>query len=259
MPQPQRRKPQRAQRKSADRRKSQTRPGILHAEPPARMAEPGGHADGSIQGQKPKSTTEIRKWVTAEVEAVEGFVDQILIDMICRRTLEPIIDRPALEKHLEILMDERSSRFSAALWRFFDGNDIHNTSLGKTPQQSDVEAHLPSPNMCIRSDTGIDEVAEMVSERTRGEKGLREPNSCKQSAITVPPQQTVGSALIVSLSKEGLPPPAAQATCPVDAAYFPARNPVYSQVRTSTWGLTLCSSAVCATCTVDDAQVNSHM
>ena len=49
----------------------------------------------------------LHAWVSERVMQLEGFHDQVMIDMVCRRVLSAELDRADLEAHLRILMDSR--------------------------------------------------------------------------------------------------------------------------------------------------------
>lgn len=71
------------------------------------------------------SPEEIRAWVSRTVTAMEGFADDILIDMVCRRVASLSaggsgggLDRLQLEQDLRVLMDARAGDFATALCEF---------------------------------------------------------------------------------------------------------------------------------------------
>ena len=60
-------------------------------------------------------------WGSQRVWQLEGFRDQIMIDMVCRRVLDPDGNRGELEEHLGMLMDkERAAVFTADLFAFIE-------------------------------------------------------------------------------------------------------------------------------------------
>ena len=66
----------------------------------------------------PEFASARRHWVTSKVFEAEGFEDEVVISMVCRRIAEPQLDRHTLASHVRILMEERADAFLAALWEF---------------------------------------------------------------------------------------------------------------------------------------------
>lgn len=64
-----------------------------------------------------------RAWVSARIEEIEGFKDEVLIDMVCRWLREASLDQAGLEAHLEILMQPDVAKgFASEVRNFMEAN-----------------------------------------------------------------------------------------------------------------------------------------
>ena len=86
----------------------------------------------------PEFASARRHWVTSKVFEAEGFEDEVVISMVCRRIAEPQLDRHTLASHVRILMEERADAFLAALWEF-----LGEIPTGDSPPPPPPDAAAP--------------------------------------------------------------------------------------------------------------------
>jgi len=123
----------------------------------------GRRAGGTHLEPMVRSAAEVREWVRRKVTAMEGFADQVLIDMVCRRVAgqQAGFDRALLEADLRLLMDERAADFALALSDFIGahaaelacGTDkTHATHVADAAQMlSDIGLDTTRPKEAVQS------------------------------------------------------------------------------------------------------------
>ncbi|KAL1521561.1 hypothetical protein AB1Y20_021220 [Prymnesium parvum] len=197
-----------------------------------------------MQGQAQR----VRAWVTRKIEEMEGFKDEVVIDMICRRLADTSLDHTGLQAHLAILMHANTAEQLVAELRDFLRAEVGlppSRPLAPTPADaSEPRAEPPVlGNGVLHSDP---------SSAVRGEAVLPKashPPARAKAAAELSSERTISSVAARAPSVAPAPPTLADANAVNGRAGVDASDELEEAELSAsevTWSASMYNSASCA-------------